>query len=367
MTPFETRRRRAMDLMKSSGLDAVVFVPGVTFEYLTDVSLHLLERLTLFGLTHDGGQVAVMPALEQIKWADRMPEAETFYWADADGPEQALGAFSDAIGGSMRIGVEGLRMRAAEFLALQAHWSSDQIVDADDALVDLRMFKDAGEIADLKRAISISEAALGEVLNSGVKGQTERELETRLRAAALAHGAEGFSFDPIVLTGGNAANPHGSAGDTVVQAGDCLLIDFGASYGAMHADITRTVFCDHAADADKELYETVLAANRAGVDYVAPGKPVGGIDHAANSVLRASPFSDLIMHRTGHGLGREVHEAPNIIEANDRALETGMVFTVEPGLYRRNQIGVRIEDDVLVTETGAECLTQFARELTIVA
>ncbi len=363
MDLFEKRQKRAQSLLNEFGLDAFAFLPGPNFAYLTDVHLHLMERPTLFILTRDGGQAAVMPALERLKWSAAMPEAETFYWDDADGPDAAFARLADSLGTDTTIGVEGLRMRVMEYLALARHWPQSHLQNADAALTDLRMLKDPGEVQDLRRAIEISEHALGDLYDGGIGGRSERELVARLKAAMLAHGATGFSFDPIILTGGEAANPHGDPSDRIVEPGKVLLTDFGASYGDMHADITRTVFCDFASDEHAALYDTVRRANEAGHAASQIGNTVGAVDRAATKVLAASPFADLILHKTGHGLGREIHEAPQIVHTNDRKLETGMVFTIEPGLYRQDDIGVRIEDNVVMTETGAECLTSLSRDL----
>ncbi|MCK0096715.1 Xaa-Pro peptidase family protein [Yoonia sp. F2084L] len=363
MTIPADRLVRACDLLTKANIDAVVLVPGSNFSYLTGVQMHLMERPTLFALTCDGGKFAVMPALERQKWAAAMPDAETFYWEDADGPNAAFVALAGAVGTRNTLGIEGLRMRAAEYLALRKHWPVERLCDADGALTGLRLLKDATEIAELRRAIAISEAALGETYDNGIGGRTEAEIAGQLKAAMLAHGATGFAFEPIVLTGGAAADPHGDAGARAVKPGDALLIDFGASYGSMHADITRTVFCGHASDDHAALYETVRAANAAGRKATYPGNAVGDIDAAATDVLAASPYADLILHKTGHGLGRDVHEAPQVMRSNRAPLQKGMVITIEPGLYRAGDIGVRIEDDVVVTETGYDCLTQFPREL----
>ena len=363
MSVFAERRSRAAALLRTAGLGVAAFVPGANFTYLTGVHLHLMERSTLFVLARDGGTYAVMPLLERQKWSSAMPETETFYWDDADGPAAAFAALAQAIGTDNALGVEGLRMRAAEFVALSKHWPSQGLVDADAAMTELRLLKDAGEIADLRRAIAISEAALGEVFDAGIGGKSELHLAARLRAAMLSHGASGFAFDPIVLTGAEAANPHGDPGERIVEAGQPLLIDFGASYGDMHADITRTVFCDHASDTHAEIYETVLKANEAGRAAVELDAPISAVDIAATDVLAASRFADMILHKTGHGLGREVHEAPQVITNNMTPQQAGMVITIEPGLYRAGEIGVRIEDDVLIAATGADCLTSFDREL----
>lgn len=361
MSGFERRRERAAGLLHDAGLGAVAFVPGPNLAYLTGVHLHLMERPTLFVVTAEGATFAMMPALERQKWQDAMPRTHTIYWEDAQGPDGAFAELAAAVGPGQAVGVEGLRLRAREFLALSRHFGS--VVDADPALAALRLLKDDREIADLRRAIAISEAALAETLDAGIGGRTEAEIATRLKAAMLSHGASGFAFDPLVLGGENAANPHGTPGQRTLAPGEVLLVDFGASHGEMHADITRTVFFGHATDTHAAVYETVLKANEAGRASVRAGVPVGDVDAAATDVLAASPFADMILHKTGHGLGREVHEAPQVMRSNREAQRAGMVFTVEPGLYRQGEIGIRIEDNVLVTGTGHECLTSFGREL----
>lgn len=361
------RYERLVRLLSKSDIYAAVFVPGPNFTYLTGVSLHLMERLTLFAVTRGSEKYAVMPAIERQKWGSETPDVETFYWDDLTGPGKALERFASAIGTDAVLGVEGLRMRAAEYLALLEYWPERSLVNSDTALTELRILKDDEEVSELRQAIKISETAFCEVLDGGIKGRTEMEVSRRLRSALLAHGATDFAFDPIVLTGAEASNPHGDAGDRVVKPGQILLIDFGASYGNMHADITRSVFCEYASDEHAELYETVRAANEAGRNAARPGSFVGDVDAAATDVLANSRFADLILHKTGHGLGREVHELPQVVRTNRMVLEPGMVFTVEPGLYRENDIGVRIEDDVLITKNGHESLTSLPRELLIYA
>ena len=225
------------------------------------------------------------------------------------------------------------------------------------------MLKDKNEVVALSRAIKISEAALLETIEATRVGQTELQVKSRLQKAMLSHGAEGFAFDPIVLTGSAAANPHGTSGGGSIVPGACLLIDFGASYGGMHADITRTFFCQYASDEHQQIYNVVRLANEAGRDAVRVGMPVGSIDDAATSVLENSSYADLILHKTGHGLGHDVHEAPQIMRENNIPIAQGMVFTVEPGLYKSGELGVRIEDDIHVGPDGADCLTSLNRQL----
>lgn len=363
MTTLKDRRDRAARLLREAGLAAAAFVPGPNLAYLTGVNLHLMERPTLYVLTADGESLAMMPSLERQKWAAAMPDAITVYWHDSDGPESAFAALSDRIGRGGLLGIEGLHMRASEYRALARALGADALHDADPTLARLRLLKDDTEIAELRQAIQISETALEETLMAGICGRSGHEISGRLKAAMLAHGATGFAFEPIVLSGEEAANPHGDTSARTIGPGDALLIDFGASWGSMHADITRTVFCDHAPEEHAKIYETVLAANQAGRAAARPGDAIGAVDSAATGVLAASPYADMILHKTGHGLGREVHEAPTVVSSNLETLQPGMVFTIEPGLYRDGEIGVRIEDDILMTETGHDCLTGFDREL----
>ena len=356
------RCERLIGIAVSKEIDAFAVVPGANFTYLTGLELHLMERPTILVVCKDGSRFAIMPSLEERKWSEAMPDVETFYWKDAEGPDAAFAWLADQCG-PITLGVEGLRMRMAEYALLVSHWHNKQVINADAALAELRMLKDKNEVVALSRAIKISEAALLQTIEATRVGQTELQVKSRLQKAMLSHGAEGFAFDPIVLTGSAAANPHGTSGGGSIVPGACLLIDFGASYGGMHADITRTFFCQYASDEHQQIYNVVRLANEAGRDAVRVGMPVGSIDDAATSVLENSSYADLILHKTGHGLGHDVHEAPQIMRENNIPIAQGMVFTVEPGLYQSGELGIRIEDDIYVAPDGADCLTSLNRQL----
>ena len=361
MTDLAARRARAMEIAREAGLEAVAIVPGPNFIYLTGLHFHLMERPTLLFVTASGGLKAIMPELERSKWTESFPEAETWFWQDSDGYDAAFRDCCRSIGGP--VGVEGMRMRMFESEALALPLPQGAVVNADAGLADLRIRKDAAEIADLERAIAISETALEELYDSARAGETEETLASRLKQALLSHGAHGFAFEPIVLSGPKAADPHGAPGDREIRPGEPLLIDFGASYNGMNADITRTAFCEHVPDADRALYDTVLAANIRGREVAAPGVTCDRLDRETTAVLKASPFARLVVHKTGHGLGLDVHEAPQVMIGNETELQPGMVVTIEPGLYEPGRIGVRIEDDVLITEDGCRSLTSMPREV----
>ncbi|MGI9350597.1 MAG: M24 family metallopeptidase [Rhizobiaceae bacterium] len=358
------------DLLKLHNLDAIAFVPGANFRRIFSKDFHLMERPLVVIVPAQGKAAAVVPNLELGAFEQMGFDGHVFDWLDQTGFENA---FSNAartlpqLARATRFGLEAQRMRAFEQMALQRVFPEATMVDAHKELSSIRYRKTLEEIALQKKAIEISEAALEATLAEVRIGQTETEIQAILLRQLFGCGANGLAFDPIVAAGDNAALPHATArSDYEVKRGDALLIDFGGSYGGYHADITRTFFVGEVSEYDRAFYDTVLAANERGRSVTKSGMTAHQVDDAVQLVLENSQFSEFALHKTGHGLGLDVHEAPHIMRGNQEVLESGVVFTVEPGLYRQGECGVRIEDDVLVTEDGIECLTSFPRELRIV-
>lgn len=351
---------------ESHGLDAVALVPGANFRRLLAQDFHQNERPLLVFAFADGRVASIVPNLELASFAQLDLDGDVFDWRDEEGYQKAFDALAArySIG---RLGVEGQRMRVFESQAITRASPATEIVDAQRAIAAVRLVKTADEINRLKRAIRLSEDALEATLQEVRPGMSETEIEARLIANLFAAGSESLAFQPIVAAAENAARPHASArADYRVEPGDALLFDFGGRFGGMIADITRTVFVAHCPDEARGLYQTVLAANEAGRAAVRPGATAHEVDDAVQKVLEASPYARFRRHKTGHGLGLEVHEDPYIMRGNAEVLEPGMVFTIEPGLYDTERFGVRIEDDVVVTGTGADCLTAVPREIRVV-
>jgi Xaa-Pro dipeptidase len=308
---------------------------------------------------------AVIPVLEKTQWHSAMPNVQTHYWADADGCEDAFSsAFSQLKG---RIAVEGLRMRVREVNAVRKANPQIAIIDEQELISSSRLCKQDSEIAILEKAIGISETALHQILPTITIGMSEVDLKRNLLVAMLENGADGPAFDPIVLFGPAAADCHGHSSSTrTLASGDAVLVDFGAAFGGYNADITRTFFAKKCSGYSRDFYETVLAANTKGRAFAKAGVTASQLDAAVTQVLQDSTFRDFIVHKTGHGLGIDVHEWPQIMIGNDQQLAQGMVLTIEPGLYDSTALGVRIEDDVLINQTGSRSLSRFTRDLTIV-
>ncbi|MCV6823475.1 MULTISPECIES: M24 family metallopeptidase [Halocynthiibacter] len=362
MSSLSDYRQVARDL----SVDAVALVPGPNFNRAFKKPFMSHERPFLAVIPANGPEAALVPNLELGSWALVGFEGEVFDWRDQDGYHAAFSALTKHLN-IRSLAVEGQVMRFFVSDALKKAQPDLEIIDGEKAISGLRVIKTEEDIAALQVAIEISERALARVLEGVEIGQTEKQIEQALVQALFAEGADDQAFAPIVAAGDNTARPHAKArADYRVKKGDALLFDFGARKNGFAADITRTFFVGDVSDEGRAVYETVLAANLKGFDVTKPGVTAHDIDDAVTGVLEASSFADRIRTKTGHGLGREVHEAPYIMRGNTEVMREGMVWTNEPGLYQLDNFGVRIEDDVLVTETGCRSLTSFPKTLTIV-
>ena len=355
---------RLDNLLAKSGADLVAFVPGENMVYFTGLHFHLSER-PIIGLYSAQGLSFIIPELETAKLEARPDlEARRFMWTDEGG---YAGAFAEAVSalapGGAACAMDGQTLRYFEWRALeQAGLSSAHAIDAGDLFLNMRACKAPEEIANLRRAVEISEAALEATMDWAAPGMTERQIADRLSAEMLARGAQGLAF-LLALTGEKSGLPHGDTGDRVWGEDEFLLIDFGARYNDYPADITRT-FCRGEPTAQmRAMYEAVYAANKAAREFARAGVSCEAVDRAARQVIEAAGFGEYFIHRLGHGLGLSVHELPNIVAGNDQLLQPGMVFTIEPGVYIPGVGGVRIEDNVVVTDDGVESLTSYRREL----
>jgi Xaa-Pro dipeptidase len=237
-------------------------------------------------------------------------------------------------------------------------------VDGSQVMASLRIRKDAEEIAKMKRAAQIAQAALKQTLKLIREGMTEKEIANELVIQLLRGGSNPtLPFAPIVATGENSANPHAVPTDRPLKQGDLLLIDWGADFEGYFSDITRT-FTFGVVDPELlTIVSIVLEANKAGRKAGKPGLEAGVVDQATRLVIDSAGYGDAFTHRTGHGLGMEAHESPYIFGESTQTLEVGMTFTVEPGIYLPGKGGVRIEDDVVVTGTGLASLTDYPRQV----
>lgn len=259
------------------------------------------------------------------------------------------------------LGFEQDAVTYAGYRKLQAGLEPDLIPISVDPM---RMVKDEDEIDCIKKACRIADMGYSFILGRIKAGMTEKQVENQLLYHMKDLGAQKESFDIIVASGENGAKPHAKAGDRVIEAGDFVTMDFGVRFGEYCSDITRTVAVGYAPPEMSRIYGIVRKAQAQAVKAIKPGMKCSEIDRAARSVIEEAGFGMEFSHNLGHGLGIACHELPNFSKTDDTVLVPGMVMTVEPGIYVEGLGGVRIEDDILVTEQGCLVLTSSSRELT---
>lgn len=359
------RLTKLQEILRRAKLDAAALVPGPYVFYLSGAQYQIASRPLVLFIPVEGDPALIIGALEmpRIEGKTALP-IRYFKYTDAEGYEGAFERACSALNlAGKRIGVEGLKMRVLEGQLIQKYAPGCTVEPADDKLMWLRMHKDAPEVAAMRRAIQISEWALEATVQAVRPGMTERQILNRLKNELAEAGGGPDAFDPIVLSGPNSGQPHGDVTERPVSEGELLLFDFGTRIDGYNADITRTFVVGQPSAELRKIYETVLAANLAAIAKVKPGVAAQDVDRAARGVITEAGYGEYFLHRTGHGLGIDIHEAPYIRDGNPMLLEPGMIFTIEPGIYLPELGGVRIEDDVLVTATGAEVLTSYPKTL----
>ena len=266
--------------------------------------------------------------------------------------------------GIRRLGFEEAYMTVRDHLAYGKALKCE-LVPATDLLWQLRMVKDEEELAAMAAAQRIAEQALEEILNELRPGVTEKEIAARLQYLMLHYGASDMSFDPIVVSGPNGSLPHGVPSEKQLAEGEFVTMDFGCVYGGYCSDMTRTVALGHVTEEMQRVYDTVLAAQKAGLAAARAGVTGKEVDGAAREVIEAAGYGKYFGHSFGHGVGVEIHEAPNASPANEKPLSAGAVISAEPGIYLPGRLGVRIEDVIVLTEDGCRNLTKAPKELLI--
>ncbi len=353
-------------VLAKTDADVVAILPGPNMEYFTGLHYHLSERPTI-AFIHKDGLSFVVPQLEVTKLKKRPDlEAQAFSWSDSDGYEAAFKSAVSELGldGKVVLGVDGMTMRVFEWLALATGGTQlDKASDVGQDLLNIRAYKTQQEIDLMQAAIDLSEEALKRTIEWAKIGMTEQDIAQKLADEMNALGTEGQAFGTLVLTGEKSALPHGTTGKRPLGTNEFLLIDFGGKKQGYPADITRTFCLDEPSDKMCDIYQAVLEANLAAQAIAKPGITCHEVDKAARDVIKAAGYGDYFTHRLGHGLGLSGHELPNIAENNHIELEPNMVFTIEPGIYIPEIGGVRIEDNVVVTEDGIHSLTSYPRDL----
>lgn len=362
------RVHAARALADELDIDVVVVTPGSDLRYLCGYDAHAMERLTALAVPRRGEPLLVVPRLE-APMIEASPAGslglEVLPWDETDDSFARLAEAVTARLGSAPVRVAvGSRTWAEHALGIQRALPGSALELASPVIDRLRMVKTPAEIEELAvagAAIDRVHARMGEWLRVG---RTEAEVGADVAAAILAEGHVGVDFT-IIGSGPNGASPHHEVSDRVVEAGDMVVVDIGGETATGYrSDCTRTYLVGgHAARGLLEWFAVLQRAQAAAVAAVRPGVTCAQIDAVARDVITKAGFGEHFIHRTGHGIGLDTHEAPYVVDGNDLPLEPGMAFSVEPGIYLPGRYGARIEDIVVCTDDGVRNLNNGPREL----
>jgi Xaa-Pro dipeptidase len=370
----QQRVARLVERARAQGLEAIVIMPGPNMYYLTGLEMHLSERPALLFFPAHGEPFAFCPAFEAERIASGAKITKVFPWGEEEGPGPVLKRALSACGvGAGVLGIEYRYMRVLEReLLAQAVEAGPAVMggpsrrlqyeDAGLILADLRTQKDEEELALLQKAGAIVDAGV-KAAHAFIKpGVTEQAVAAYMEQELQKLGAEP-PFEIMVASGPRSAIPHSGTSDRVLQEGELVWVDFVCRYQGYVGDITRTYPVGTVTGQLADIYQVVLDAQAKARAEARPGMTGAQVDAIARDYITARGYGQYFTHRTGHGIGLEVHEEPYIVGSNHKPLEVGNAFTIEPGIYIPGVGGVRIEDDVVLEATGARTLTQYPRNL----
>ena len=362
MTALPPRLNRLVASLDDLGVDAMLVTDEINVRYLS-------------GFTGDSSYLLVTPSTTTILSDGRYEAQIATQCAGLPclirPPSQLLSDLTQAAlkdlklngSGRLRVGVEADHLSMSAYRTLDERCESIDFVATSGVVEKLRMIKDESEIEITRHAVRIAERAFLSLVPMLSSSWSERQIAHELEAKMRFLGAQGCSFAPIVAAGPSGALPHYQPSDAKVGDATTLLIDWGAKLGGYASDLTRTLHRQSVGDGVRRAYDAVLEAQLAAIDTIGPGVPAKEVDRAALAILQRAGMDQAFKHGLGHGVGLQIHEAPRISSISDDPLASGMIITVEPGVYFDGDFGIRIEDDVLVTDSGREVLSQLPKGL----
>ncbi|MBQ4637929.1 MAG: aminopeptidase P family protein [Clostridia bacterium] len=351
---------RIIDAMKEAAIPQIIVTDTYSIGYILGKYIHTGERMKALYINENGETMLFMNRLfpitedlgTDIVWFDDIDDAASILASHID-HKKTLGVDKTF--------ASGFLIRMMEKGAAASYVNGSPIVDG------VRLVKDEDEREKMRAASKINDKVMKRMVSLVGCGDSEELLTAKCHELYKENGCAGASFPPIISFGKNAADPHHEGDGTLPKRGDCVVIDIGGLKDGYCSDMTRTVFLGEVSDRAREIYEVVLEANRRGIKAAKPGARMCDVDNAARGYITEKGFGKYFTHRTGHSIGTEVHEFGDVSSVNEAIIKPGQCFSVEPGIYiAEENIGVRIEDLVLITEDGCEVLNSYTKELTVV-
>lgn len=356
--------RRRVKLLQARLADADVgfaaIMPGANFRYFTGQPKGVSERITMLIIPLEGEPALIAPLLEAGGLQEACRIDNVFSYRDGESPGRAFREAVSELALEGPVGCEYTGMRMLELSMWERALPDAGYRDITDAVAGLRSIKDSREIQAMEEAVAIVEDVFSDVARMVAPGVSERDLALAVQRG-LAERESGLVYPGAVASGERSAFPHAGPSDRRLQAGDLVWFDVCAERNGYHSDLTRTFYVDEPPQRLRDIYRVVYEAQKKARESIVPGMTCGEVDGICRRYIDDAGYGEYFTHRTGHGLGLEIHEPPYIVEGDHTVLRPGMTFTVEPGIYLPGEGGVRIEDDVVITEDGCRSLTTFPR------
>lgn len=355
-----TKLAQIQNLLKKEKKSIAIFSNPITINYLTGYFCDPHERQLFLFVFDNQEPLIFLPELDTLR-AKTLLDFPVVGYADHDNPWHKLATILPTRDYPELL-AEFDHLNVSKFQGLQSLFTG-HFSDITPLINQMKMIKSADEIDKMLVAGRLADQAMATGFEQISLAKTELDLIAQIEFTMKQAGADGMSFDTMVLTGTNAANPHGIPAKNKIENNALLLFDLGVETLGYTSDMTRTVAVGQPDQFKKDIYQLCLEAQLTALDMIKPGVTASQIDQAARSVIEKAGYGDFFNHRLGHGIGMEVHEFPSIMAGNDLVIEEGMCFSVEPGIYIPDKVGVRIEDCGYVTKTGFELFTTTPKEL----
>jgi Xaa-Pro dipeptidase len=355
------RLQRCQKEMVKHNFDQLIVSTAVNLFYFTGTWIETGERLmTLIVSQHSNSKLLIHQMFQHE--VRGIQGVEFIFWKDHQDPMELLASLLNE---NAKIGID--KYWPSHFLiALMKKKTNIEWLSASHVIDELRQIKTADEINLLRQSARIADRVMNRLISEDHFPLTEVQLADKMQQFFKQEGVNRFSFSPIIGYGKNSSVPHHATSEQLSNGEHAVLIDMGGRYLEYCSDMTRTFYLGRPNERFKEIYQIVLEAQQAAIAAVKPGVRACDIDQAARDVIEQAGYGDYFTHRTGHGLGIEIHEEPYIHGTNEQQLREGMVFSIEPGIYLPGEFGVRIEDIVVITDQGVEVLNQVPKEVTFI-
>jgi len=357
---MKKRLEKLIEKLNKNNVNQIIISNPKTIEYFTGIYFEPGERMNVLLINNDNNIMMFINNLFNIYQND---DIKTILFDDTDNCVQILSRYMNNKG---IVGID-CNWPARFLLPLQKYLFNCEFVDGSNIINDVKKCKDEDEQLAMIQSSKINDLVMEETIKLIKEGVCEIDIANDVKKLFIKHGCSNISFEPIISFGKNAANPHHEPDNTICKKGDCVVIDIGGIFNNYCSDMTRTVFLNEISDKNKEIYDIVLQANLNAIKMVKPGNKMSDVDKAARDYIESKGYGKYFTHRTGHSIGLEVHEPGDVSKINDAIIEVGQTFSIEPGIYIPNDnIGVRIEDLVLVKENGCQVLNSVSKEIKII-